>query len=140
MAEPDTVALPSGLLYKIMREGSGGKPGATTQCKCHYEGRLAQNHPHGKTFDSSYERGSPTAFAPNQVIPGWTEAMQLMAVGSKWELVCPPEIAYGSRSMAAIPPNSVLVFTMELVSCEGVGGPAARPAASGGIATSLGAP
>jgi len=89
--------------------------------RCHYEGRTATNYPSGKTFDSSYARGQPTTFAPRQVIAAWTEAMQKMTVGSKWELVCPPEIAYGGRAMGSdIPANSVLVFTMEMLSCQGV--------------------
>merc|ERR1712028_217324 len=101
--------------------GQGGKPGPSTSCKCHYEGRLSTNYPSGKTFDSSIKRGAPASFAPNQVIGCWTEAMQMMPVGSKWELVCPPEIAYGSRAMGSdIPANSVLVFQMELLSCNGV--------------------
>merc|ERR1712046_84587 len=120
-ADKDATELPSGLIYKVVKSGTGGKPSVSTPCKCHYEGRLAKNYPSGETFDSSYARGQPTTFAPNQVIKGWTEAMQLMTVGSKWELVCPPEIAYGSRSMGAkIPANSVLVFTMEMLSCQGV--------------------
>ncbi|KAJ8599513.1 hypothetical protein CTAYLR_009441 [Chrysophaeum taylorii] len=119
-ARQDTVELPSGLLYRILRDGAGGSPDLSTPCSCHYEGRLAANHPDGPTFDSSYARGAPTTFAPNQVIKGWTEAMQLMKVGSKWELVCPPEIAYGPRAMGRkIPPSSVLVFTMEILSCKG---------------------
>mmetsp|Transcript_20161 Transcript_20161/g.80463 ORF Transcript_20161/g.80463 Transcript_20161/m.80463 type:complete len:167 (-) Transcript_20161:599-1099(-) len=115
------IELPSGLLYKVLRDGAGGSPDVSTPCSCHYEGRLSSNYPDGDTFDSSYARGSPTTFAPQQVIKAWTEAMQLMKVGAKWELVCPPEIAYGSRSMGArIPANSVLVFTMEMLSCKGV--------------------
>jgi len=120
-AQSGTVALPSGLLYKVLKEGHGGKPSVQTPCRCHYEGMLSRNYPGGPTFDSSYKRGEPTTFAPNQVIKGWTEAMQLMPVGSKWELVCPPEIAYGSSAMGRdIPAHSVLVFKMELLSCDGV--------------------
>ena len=120
-ANADSNELPSGLMYKILNAGTGGKPSASTSCQCHYEGRLSSNYPSGPVFDSSYKRGSPSSFAPNQVIKGWTEAMQMMPVGSKWELVCPPEIAYGGRSMGSkIPANSVLVFTMELISCKGV--------------------
>ena len=89
--------------------------------RCHYEGRTATNYPSGKTFDSSYARGQPTTFAPRQVIAAWTEARQKRKVGSKWELVCPPESAYGGRAMGSdIPANSVLVFTMEMLSCQGV--------------------
>merc|ERR1711998_489721 len=119
-ADKDATTLPSGLIYKVVKAGTGGKPSVSTPCKCHYEGRLATNYPSGPTFDSSYARGQPTTFAPNQVIKGWTEAMQKMDIGSKWELVCPPEVAYGSRAMGAtIPANSVLVFTMEIISCQG---------------------
>ena len=119
--EEGVVVKDSGLMYKVIKDGAGGSPEVSTPCSCHYEGRLATNYPSGKTFDSSYARGSPTTFAPRQVIKAWTEAMQEMKVGSKWELVCPPEIAYGSRAMGAdIPANSVLVFTMEIVSCQGV--------------------
>ena len=76
---------------------------------------------HGATFDSSIARGKPSTFAPRQVIKAWTEAMQMMTVGSKWELVCPPEIAYGSRAKGErIPANSVLIFTMEMLDCQGV--------------------
>jgi len=117
----DAKSTSSGLVYKVLRAGTGGKPSKSTPCKTHYEGRLTKDYPSGPTFDSSYARGTPTTFAPNQVIKGWTEAMQLMSVGSKWEIVCPPDLAYGSRGAGAkIPPNSVLVFTMELISCQGV--------------------
>ena len=120
-SEEGAVTKDSGLIYKVLKDGTGGSPGLATPCSCHYEGRLATNYPSGKTFDSSYARGSPTTFAPRQVIKAWTEAMQEMKVGAKWELVCPPEIAYGSRAMGAdIPANSVLVFTMEMLSCQGV--------------------
>jgi len=120
-AQPDAIALPSGLSYKVVKQGQGGKPSPDSSCKCNYEGRLSSNFPDGKTFDSSYKRGAPSTFKPTQVIKCWTEAMQLMPVGSKWELVCPPEIAYGSRVMGSdIPANSVLVFTMELLECQGV--------------------
>ena len=105
----------------MLKTGQGGQPGPSTSCKCHYEGRLSTNYPSGKTFDSSIKRGAPATFAPNQVIGCWTEAMQMMPVGSKWELMCPPDIAYGSRAMGSdIPANSVLVFQMELLSCNGV--------------------
>eukprot|EP00939_MAST-03C_sp_MAST-3C-sp1_P000964 g964.t1 len=120
-AREDSVVLDSGLMYRVLVPGKGGSPSVSTPCKCHYEGRLSQNMPEGTKFDSSYDRGSPTTFAPNQVIKGWTEAMQLMKVGAKWEVVCPPEIAYGSTARGArIPANSVLVFTMEILSCKGV--------------------
>lgn len=85
--KPGVITLPSGLQYKVIREGSGDShPTADSSCSCHYEGRVAQNWPNGETFDSSYARGEPTSFAPNQVIKGWTEAMQLMVEGDKWEM------------------------------------------------------
>ena len=111
--EDGVVTLESGLMYKVLRDGDGeNHPKASTSCECHYEGKLID----GTVFDSSYERGSPTSFAPNQVIKGWTEAMQLMSEGDKWELVIPSELAYGDRSMGPqITPGSVLVFEMEIV-------------------------
>lgn len=118
-----TVVMPSGLMYRVLKEGNGGMPKKHNSCSCHYEGRLSSNYPEGKTFDSSIARGSPSSFAPNQVIKAWTEGMQMMKVGSKWELVCPPEIAYGSRARGAkIPANSVLVFQMEMLSCADTAG------------------
>ena len=81
--EEGVVTLKSGLAYKVIRNGEGtGHPAKTTSCECHYEGKLID----GTVFDSSYARGSPTSFAPNQVISGWTEAMQLMVEGDKWEM------------------------------------------------------
>ena len=81
--EDGVVTLESGLMYKVLRDGDGeAHPKASTSCECHYEGKLID----GTVFDSSYERGSPTSFAPNQVIKGWTEAMQLMVEGDKWEM------------------------------------------------------
>ena len=85
--KPGVITLPSGLQYKVLRTGEGAHhPTADSSCECHYEGRTAQSYPSGETFDSSYARGSPTSFAPNQVIKGWTEAMQLMVEGDKWEM------------------------------------------------------
>ena len=89
-SKPGVVSLPSGLQYKIISSGSGGgHPTASSPCSCHYEGRTAQNYPDGKVFDSSYQRNAPSTFAPNQVIKGWTKAMQLMSEGDKWELYIP---------------------------------------------------
>jgi FKBP-type peptidyl-prolyl cis-trans isomerase len=123
--ESITKVEPSGLMYTVLREGTGGTPGPSTKCKCHYEGRTALNYPDGKTFDSSIARGVPSVFAPNQVIPCWSEAMQTMKVGGKRELVCPPELAYKGRAMGdRIPAWSVLVFSLEIVACDGVEGPA----------------
>jgi FKBP-type peptidyl-prolyl cis-trans isomerase FklB len=87
------VTLPSGLQYKVLRKGDGtDHPLVNSPCECHYEGRTAANYPDGPVFDSSYARGQPTTFAPNQVIGGWTEAMQLMVEGDKWEMcACSPD-------------------------------------------------
>ena len=104
----------SGLQYRVLKEGPEGtpSPAVSTPCSCHYRGTTID----GKEFDSSYSRGQPTTFAPNQVIKGWTEAMQLMKEGDKWELVIPSEIAYGDRQMGPdITPGAVLVFTLEIV-------------------------
>ena len=111
------ITLPSGLQYKVLRSGSGvHHPKPSTSCSCHYEGKLID----GTVFDSSYERKSPTSFAPNQVIKGWTEAMQLMVEGDKWEMYIPSELGYGDRgSPPKIPGGSVLVFVMEIISISG---------------------
>ena len=108
------VELPSGLQYRVLVDGPAGgpSPAASTTCSCHYRGTTID----GKEFDSSYKRGKPIEFAPNQVIAGWTEAMQMMKEGDKWELVIPSEIAYGDRQMGPdITPGAVLVFTLEIV-------------------------
>ena len=164
------VALPSGLQYKVLAEGDGeAHPQAGTSCSCHYEGRTAQEwskQPSGKTFDSSYARGEPTSFAPNQarrgargvvergprppraaralpapgpcssgsrpppaaqVIAGWTEAMQLMVEGDKWEMYIPSELGYGDSGQGAdIGPGDVLVFTMEIMKIKGGKKPASK--------------
>lgn len=105
-------ALPSGLLYKVVKEGSGASPTATDRVKTHYRGRLVD----GTEFDSSYKRNEPAEFALNQVIPGWTEALQKMKVGGKWVLAIPSELAYGqSGRPPVIGPNEVLVFEIELL-------------------------
>jgi FKBP-type peptidyl-prolyl cis-trans isomerase FklB len=108
------VTLPSGLQYKVITEGKGEKPAATSKVKVNYKGTLID----GTEFDSSYSRNEPATFRVNQVIPGWTEALQLMPVGSKWELYIPQEIAYGSREAGKIQPFSALVFEVELVGIE----------------------
>jgi FKBP-type peptidyl-prolyl cis-trans isomerase FklB len=122
------ITLPSGLQYKVLRAGDGtDHPTADSSCECHYEGRTAQNYPDGTTFDSSYARGSPTSFAPNQVIKGWTEAMQLMVEGDKWEMYIPSELGYGDRgSPPKIGGGDVLVFTMEILKIKGNKVPASR--------------
>jgi FKBP-type peptidyl-prolyl cis-trans isomerase FklB len=111
------VTLPSGLQYKVLRAGTGDShPTADSQCDCHYAGRLID----GTEFDSSYKRGEPTAFAPNQVIKGWTEAMQLMVEGEKWEMYIPFELAYGKRgSPPKIPGEACLIFEMEIIKIRG---------------------
>lgn len=128
---PGVTALPSGLLYKVLHEGDGeAHPLRDTQCKCHYEGRTAQEYsksPQGKKFDSSYDRGDPTSFAPSGVIAGWTEAMQLMVEGDKWEMYIPSELGYGDSGQGGdIGPGDVLVFTMEIIKIEGATRPAER--------------
>ena len=105
------VTLPSGLQYEVLNEGTGRKPKATDQVRCHYEGTLID----GTVFDSSYKRNQPATFACNQVIKGWTEALTMMPVGSKWELYIPQELAYGDRESGKIPPFSMLIFTVELL-------------------------
>jgi len=122
------ITLPSGLQYKVLRTGTGDShPKPSTSCECHYEGRTAQEWPSGETFDSSYARGSPTSFAPNQVIKGWTEAMQLMVEGDKWEMYIPSELGYGDGgSGAKIKGGDVLVFTMEIIKINGEKVPASR--------------
>lgn len=101
----------SGLQYKVITEGSGPKPKATDTVTVHYEGKLID----GKVFDSSYERGEPVSFRLNEVIKGWTEGVQLMNTGSKYELYIPSDLAYGETGNPNIEPNSVLIFTVELL-------------------------
>lgn len=106
------VTLPSGLQYEIIKEGTGPKPTAEDNVKCHYHGTTID----GKVFDSSIERGEPATFTVNRVIPGWTEALQLMPVGSKWKLYIPAALAYGERGAGQdIKPNSALIFEVELL-------------------------
>ena len=104
--------LPSGLQYKVLKSGEGRKPGRTDKVRCHYEGTF----PNGQKFDSSYDRNEPAVFGVNQVIAGWTEALQLMSEGSAWELYIPYSLAYGEAGApGAIPPYSALVFKVELI-------------------------
>lgn len=105
------VTTESGLQYKILTVGTGAVPTATQKVKVNYEGRLID----GTVFDSSYKRNQPATFACNQVIKGWTEALTMMPVGSKWELYIPQELAYGAREAGKIPPFSMLIFTVELL-------------------------
>jgi FKBP-type peptidyl-prolyl cis-trans isomerase len=102
----------SGLQYEVITAGTGALPVATDQVRVHYHGTLID----GKVFDSSVDRGEPVVFGVNQVIPGWTEALQLMPVGSKWKIYLPSNIAYGERGAGGdIGPNSVLIFEVELL-------------------------
>jgi len=109
------VTLPSGLQYKILTAGAGPKPTASDSVKCNYRGTLID----GKEFDSSYKRGQPATFEVGQVIKGWTEALQLMPVGSKWQIFVPSSLGYGERGAGAeIGPNATLIFEVELLSIE----------------------
>jgi len=106
----------SGLQYEIITEGQGDKPSASSRVKTHYHGTLID----GTVFDSSYDRGQPIDFAVNGVIAGWTEALQLMPVGSKWRLYIPYNLAYGERGAgASIGPYSALIFDVELLDIVG---------------------
>jgi FKBP-type peptidyl-prolyl cis-trans isomerase FklB len=125
------VTLPSGLQYKILQEGTGPKPAATDTVSVNYRGTLLN----GTEFDSSYKRGQPATFGVGQIIKGWNEALQLMPVGSKWQLFVPPDLAYGGRGAGRdIGPNSTLVFEVELLSiqpkAEAAPAPATAPAAT----------
>ncbi|HWV17498.1 MAG TPA: FKBP-type peptidyl-prolyl cis-trans isomerase [Rhodocyclaceae bacterium] len=105
----------SGITIKMHKEGSGASPKASDTVKVHYRGTLAD----GKEFDSSYKRGEPTSFPLNRVIPCWTEGIQLLKVGGKATLTCPPNLAYGSRGAGGvIPPNATLSFDVELLAIE----------------------
>jgi FKBP-type peptidyl-prolyl cis-trans isomerase len=110
------VTLPSGLQYKILKEGSGPKPTPTDSVVCNYKGTLIN----GTEFDSSYKRGEPATFPVTGVIKGWTEALQLMPVGSKWQLFVPADLGYGPRGTPGGPigPNSTLIFEVELMSIK----------------------
>jgi FKBP-type peptidyl-prolyl cis-trans isomerase FklB len=109
------VTLPSGLQYKILTPGTGPKPTATDSVVCNYRGTLIN----GTEFDSSYKRGQPATFPVTGVIKGWTEALQLMPVGSKWQLFIPSDLAYGERSPSPdIGPDSTLIFEVELLSIQ----------------------
>jgi FKBP-type peptidyl-prolyl cis-trans isomerase FklB len=107
--------LPSGLQYKVIRPGTGKKPKAIDTVTTHYKGTLLD----GTEFDSSYKRGKPATFAVNGVIPGWTEALQLMEEGAKWQLFIPPNLAYGERGAGqVIGPQATLIFEVELISIQ----------------------
>lgn len=113
--KPGVVTLPDGLQYKVLTEGTGPKPAATDSVVCNYRGTLID----GTEFDSSYKRGQPATFPVNGVIKGWTEAVQLMPVGSKWQLFLPADLAYGNRGAGPdIGPNATLIFEVELLSIQ----------------------
>jgi FKBP-type peptidyl-prolyl cis-trans isomerase FklB len=110
--KPGVVSLKSGLQYKILKEGSGPKPTPGDRVKVHYHGTLLN----GKVFDSSVQRGEPIEFGVSEVIPGWTEGLQLMPAGSKWQLFIPSDLAYGDAGAGSdIPPGSTLIFDVELL-------------------------
>ena len=124
------VTLPSGMQYKILKEGTGPKPAATDSVVCNYRGTLIN----GTEFDSSYKRGQPATFPVVGVIKGWTEALQLMPVGSKWQLFIPSELAYAERGAGGdIGPNATLIFEVELMSIQEK--PKAEPAPAAAPAT-----
>ena len=114
-AKEGVVTLPSGLQYKVITTGTGPKPTLEQTVVCQYRGTLID----GKEFDSSYKRGQPATFPVNKVIKGWTEVLQLMPVGSKWQVFVPSDLAYGARGAGAdIGPNATLVFEIELVAIK----------------------
>ena len=104
----------SGLQYEVLSQGEGAKPVATDVVKVHYKGTLLD----GTEFDSSYSRNEPTTFPLNRVIPGWTEGLQLMPVGSKYKFTIPSDLAYGDRDLGKIPANSTLIFEVELLEIQ----------------------
>ncbi len=115
-AKEGVVTLPSGLQYKIITPGAGPKPTPADTVVCNYRGTLVD----GTEFDSSYKRGQATTFGVGRVIKGWTEALQLMPVGSKWQLFIPADLAYGMQPPTEdIPPNATLIFEVELLSIQG---------------------
>jgi FKBP-type peptidyl-prolyl cis-trans isomerase FklB len=132
--KPDVVTTASGLEYKVLNAGSGESPKKTDEVTVNYRGKLLN----GTEFDSSYRRGQAATFPVNGVIPGWTEALGLMKPGAKWELFVPPQLAYDMQSRPPIPPGSLLIFEVELLSVKGSGtaaqpspAPPAQPAPQG---------
>ena len=113
--KPGVITTASGLQYQVIRQGSGPKPARNDTVLVHYEGRLIDH----RIFDSSYQRGQPAAFPLDQVIPGWTEGVQLMPVGSKYHFVVPPALGYGAVGAGGvIPPGAVLEFDIELLAVK----------------------
>ena len=124
---PDVVTLPDGLQYKVLTNGTGAIPAATDTVTVNYRGTLLD----GTEFDSSYKRGQPASFPVGGVIPGWTEALEKMPVGSKWQLFIPSELAYKEQGSRSIPPNSTLIFEVELLDTKATPPPApAQPLTS----------
>jgi FKBP-type peptidyl-prolyl cis-trans isomerase FklB len=119
--KPGVVTTASGLQYKVLAAGSGDSPKPTDEVTVNYRGTLLD----GTEFDSSYKRGTPASFQVNRVIPGWTEALQLMKPGAKFQLFIPPQLAYDLRSRPPIPPGSMLLFDVELISVKAAPQPAA---------------
>lgn len=113
-AHPGVKTTASGLQYEVLTPGLGRKPKATDTVQVHYHGTLID----GTVFDSSVQRGQPAEFAVNGVIKGWTEALQLMPIGSKWKLTVPPDLAYGPQARGRIPANAVLIFEVELMAIK----------------------
>jgi len=113
--KPDVTSMESGLQYRVLEQGSGETPGKTDKVVVNYTGKLLD----GTVFDSSFERGQPATFQVDQVIKGWTEALQLMKQGGRWELYIPPGLAYGDMgSPPNIPPHSTLIFEVELIAIQ----------------------
>ena len=111
-ARDEVTTTDSGLQYEVLETGDGEKPGLQSTVVTHYHGTLLD----GTVFDSSVDRGDPAEFGVNQVIPGWTEALQMMSVGDKWRIACPPKLAYGEQGAGdSIPPNTALVFEIHLI-------------------------
>tara|TARA_Y100000991_G_scaffold182402_1_gene145566 strand:- start:255 stop:1064 length:810 start_codon:yes stop_codon:yes gene_type:complete len=113
-SQKGVITTTSGLQYKVLTKGSGKTPQANSKVSVHYNGRLID----GTEFDSSYKRKEPSQFKVNRVVKGWQEALKLMPVGSKWQVYIPSDLAYGEYGRPGIPPNSVLIFDMELLSFE----------------------
>jgi FKBP-type peptidyl-prolyl cis-trans isomerase FklB len=122
-AKEGVVALPSGLQYKVLKAGTGEKPTLGDRVVCNYKGTLIN----GTEFDASDKHGGPATFPVKGVIAGWTEALQLMQVGSKWQLFVPSNLAYGAQGPGDIGPNATLIFEVELVSIQKAAAPAAAP-------------
>jgi FKBP-type peptidyl-prolyl cis-trans isomerase FklB len=125
-AKEGVVTLPSGLQYKILKAGTGEKPALDDTVVCNYKGTLIN----GTEFDASEKHGGPATFPVKGVIPGWVEALQLMPVGSKWQLFVPSNLAYGPQGPGEIGPNATLIFEVELVSIQKAAPAAAGPAGS----------